>query len=65
MHTAKALIRLGRCQGLSESLLGTEVVLLVLSCCGSKFSLYTCPLVCLGIFIGVLVYDSGTDKEGI
>ena len=34
--TAKNLIRLGGCQGWSESLLGTQVILLVLSCCSSN-----------------------------
>ena len=32
--TAKALIRLGRCPGWSESSLGTHAILLSLSCCG-------------------------------
>ena len=35
MQTAKSLIRLGGCQGWSESLLGAHANLLVLSCCGS------------------------------
>ena len=30
----------GRCSGWSESWLGTQVILLVLSCCGSNFSFY-------------------------
>ena len=34
-RTAKTLIRLGGCQGWSESSLGTHAILLVLSCCGS------------------------------
>ena len=36
MRTAKTRIRLGRCQGWSESLLGAQVSLLVLSCSGSN-----------------------------
>ena len=36
MRTVKTLIRLGGCSGLSESLLGAQVILLVLSCCGSN-----------------------------
>ena len=32
---AKTLIRLGRCPGWSESSLGTQFILWVLSCCGS------------------------------
>ena len=35
MQTAKILIRLGGCPGLSESSLDTQVILLVLSCCRS------------------------------
>ena len=35
-HAAKTLIRLGGCPGWSESLLGTKVILLVLSWDGSK-----------------------------
>ena len=35
IRTAKTLIRLGGCPGWSESLLGAQVVLLVLSCGGS------------------------------
>ena len=34
MRTAKTLVRLGECPGWSESLLGEQVILLVLSCCG-------------------------------
>ena len=34
-RTAKTLIRLGRCQGWSESSLGAHAILLVLSRCGS------------------------------
>ena len=34
-HTAETLIRLGGCPGWSESLLCTQLILLVLSCCGS------------------------------
>ena len=37
-HTAKTLIRLGRCPGWSESLLGVHAILLILSRCGSNFS---------------------------
>ena len=35
MRTAKALIRLGRCPGWSESSQGAHAILLVLSCCGT------------------------------
>ena len=35
-HTAKTLIRLGGCPGWSESSLGAQVMLLVLSCTGSN-----------------------------
>ena len=35
MRTAKTLIRLGGCPGRSESSLGTQIILLVLSCHGS------------------------------
>ena len=35
-HTAKTLIRLGGCPGWSESSPGTQVILLVLSCCSSN-----------------------------
>ena len=35
-HTAKTLIRLGGCPGWSESLLGAQLILLVLSCSGSN-----------------------------
>ena len=35
MRTAKTLVRLGGCPGLSESSLGAHVILLVLSCGGS------------------------------
>ena len=35
MRTDKTLIRLGGCPGWSESSLGVQVILLVLSCCGS------------------------------
>ena len=34
-RTAKTLIRLGECPGWSESLLCAQIILLVLSCCGS------------------------------
>ena len=34
-RTAKTLIKLGRCPGWPESSLGTQVILLVLSCCSS------------------------------
>ena len=34
--TAKTLIRMGKCSGWSASSLGTQVILLVLSCCGSN-----------------------------
>ena len=37
-HTAKTLIRLGRCPGWSESSLGPPTILLVLSWGGSKFT---------------------------
>ena len=37
-RTAKALIRLGSCPDWSESSLGAQVILLVLSCCGSYMS---------------------------
>ena len=37
MRKAKTLSRLGGCQGWSEFPLGTYVILLVLSCCGSIF----------------------------
>ena len=36
MRKAKTLISLGGCPGLSESSLSTQVILLVLSCCGSN-----------------------------
>ena len=36
-RTAKTLIRLGGCPGWSESSLGEQVILLVLSCCGSYY----------------------------
>ena len=36
MRTAKTLIRLGGCPGWSESLLGAQVITLVLSCSGSN-----------------------------
>ena len=39
MRTGKTLIRLGRCPGWSEYSLGTQVILLVLSCCGSNILL--------------------------
>ena len=35
-RTAKTLFRLGRCLGWSESLLGAQVILFVLTCCSSK-----------------------------
>ena len=35
MQTVTTLIRLGRCPGWSESSLGTQIILLVLPCCGS------------------------------
>ena len=37
LSTQRRLIRLGRCPGWSESLLCAQVILLVLSCCGSIF----------------------------
>ena len=42
MRTAKTLIRLGRCPGCSESSLGAQVILLVLSCGGSFQPSYWC-----------------------
>ena len=36
-RTALTLIRLGECPGWSESSLGAQIILLVLSCCGSIF----------------------------
>ena len=39
-YTAKTTIRLGRCPGWSESSLGAQVSLLVLSCCRSFFFCY-------------------------
>ena len=36
-HTAKTLIRLGACPGWFESLLGAQIILLVLSCNSSDF----------------------------
>ena len=41
MRTAKALIRLGGCPSWSESSLGAQVILLVLSCCGSSTHNFT------------------------
>ena len=38
MRTAKILIRSGECSGWSESSLGTKVISLVLSCCGSNYT---------------------------
>ena len=38
-RTAKTLTRLGRCPGGSESLFGAQVILLVLSCCGSTYKM--------------------------
>ena len=35
-HWVISLIRLGRCQGCSESSLGQHIILLILSCCGSN-----------------------------
>ena len=37
MRTGKTQIRLGGCPGWSESSLGAQVILLVLSCCGSYY----------------------------
>ena len=39
MRTAKTLIRLGGCQGCSESSLGAHTIVLVLSCTGSFYIL--------------------------
>ena len=40
LRTQGRLIRLGRCPGWSESLLATQIILLVLSCCGSLIILH-------------------------
>ena len=42
MQAVKTLIRLGECTGLSESLLGAQVILFVLLCCGSNEFLASC-----------------------
>ena len=42
LRAQRRLISLGRCPGWSESSLGTQVIVLVLSCDGSKFYWYLC-----------------------
>ena len=49
-HTVKTLIRLGRCPGWSESLLGAYVILLVLLCCSSFITQLIHCWVCWSIF---------------
>ena len=44
MQTVKTLIRLGRCPGWSESLLGAQIILLGLSCGGSNVLVNSCMI---------------------
>ena len=51
MRTAKSLIKLGGCPGCSETSLGAQVIVLVLSCCGTF-------LVSYDVVIAFLCYRS-------
>ena len=75
MRTAKTLIRLGGCPGWSESSLGAQVVLLVLSCsCSTQIYLvdssiliiWTSPFPILGvsdIFVFICIFNRNSCKQ--